>query len=306
MTRLRLIATLLITVAIIAAALRPHSPSRTPLQAQGYRIVTADFHVHSFPGDTAFLAPWDELLEAQRVHLDVIALSSHNHIWSGVLGQWLSGFLGGPLVIPGEEIFGLGRHYHMLAIGIHSPIDWRNSASEAIDQIHAQGGVAIAAHPRALYWPAYDSAARAKLDGAEVLHPGIFLTAAVTQEFREFFASGSYAAIADSDYRGNGLAGICRTYLFVKDVSEQDVLDAVRTHHTVVYDRGQFFGDPKLAAILIAHRSELSFDQLDGDVRPFESPSRIGGVIGLLLLIVLDTGRSLPASRHQTERPRLS
>lgn len=290
LARLRLIATLLIAVAMIAAAFRPHSPSRTPLQVEGYRIVTADFHVHSFPGDTAFLAPWDELLEAQRVHLDVIALSSHNYIWSGVLGKWLSGFLGGPLVIPGEEIFGLGRHYHMLAIGIHSRIDWRNSASEAIEQIHAQGGIAIAAHPGERYWPAYDSAARAKLDGAEVLHPGIFLAPEVTREFREFFASGNYAAIADSDYRGNGLAGICRTYLFIKDVSEQGVLEAVRAHHTVVYDRGQFFGDTKLAAVLVAHQSELSFDQLDGDVRLFESPSRIGGVIGLLLLIILGPG----------------
>lgn len=290
MRKLRHIAVLLLVVATIATALRGQSPMRPPVQAQGYSIVTADFHVHSFPGDTGFLPPWDEIAEAQRVHLDVIALSSHNHIWSGELGKWLSRFMGGPLIIEGEEIVGLDPHYHMLAIGIRSTIDWRNSASEAIDQIHAQGGVAIAAHPRKIYWPSYDPVARAKLDGAEVLHPGVFGEPATTGEYREFFTSGHFAAIGDSDYRGNGLAGICRTYLFIRHVSEADVLDAVRAHRTVVYDRGQFFGDPELVDLLRAHRTELRFDELDGEQPASSLVPRLGAELGLLLWILLGVG----------------
>jgi hypothetical protein len=290
MRRVRQIAVLLIIVAVAATALRGKPPRRSPVQTHGYQILAADFHVHSFPGDTAFIAPWDEMLEAQRVHLDVIALTSHNHTWSGQVGAWLSRFIDGPLIIPGEEIVGLDPHYHMLALGIHSTIDWRNSASEAIDQIHAQGGVAIAAHPQAVYWPTYDPAARAKLDGAEVLHPGVFIKQAFTQEYREFFASGHFAAIGDSDYRGNGVAGICRTYVFVRHVSELEVLDAVREHHTVVYDRGQFFGDPELIALLQAHRALLHFDEVDGQPPASSRQTRVGGEVGLLLWILLGVG----------------
>ena len=45
---------------------------------------------------------------------------------------------------------------------------------------------------------------------------------------------------------GRGPLGVCRTYVFTQDTSEQGILDAIRERRTVVYDRGQVYGDPAL------------------------------------------------------------
>jgi hypothetical protein len=72
------------------------------------------------------------------------------------------------MVLVGEEIHSVG--YHILGIGIWNSIAWRQPASSAIDEVHRQGGVAIAAHPTNAY-AAYDDEAIRKLDAAEVVHP---------------------------------------------------------------------------------------------------------------------------------------
>ena len=85
---------------------------------------------------------------------------------SGKVGRWFSNGSAVRAVIAGEEIH--GPQYHMIAAGIEHAIGWRLTAAEAIDEIHRQGGVAIAAHPTAGAWPAFDADAMRKLDGAEV------------------------------------------------------------------------------------------------------------------------------------------
>ena len=41
--------------------------------------------------------------------------------------------------------------------------------------------------------------------------------------------------------------GLCRTYVFVREASEQGILQALREGHTVVYDGvGAVYGDPAL------------------------------------------------------------
>jgi hypothetical protein len=251
----------------------------------GYQILAADFHNHSFPGDWATLAPWDVIFEARRENLDVIALTSHNHVWAGQLGHWMAHFIGAPLVIEGEEIVGPAPHYHLLAIGIHSTIDWRKSAADAIDEIHRQGGVAIAAHPVGAFSLGYDSAAMMQLDGAEVLHPMVYQIDRWAAELRDFYSSGTYAAIGDSDYRGLGQAGICRTFIFVRGRSERGVLDAIRERHTVVYGQGRYYGDPKL--IELAKQRQLSLDAEGPFVNRFSAFRRIAGGLGLCMMILL-------------------
>ena len=55
----------------------------------------------------------------------------HNHVWVSKVGRWFSRREGGPLVLTGEEI--VSEHYHLLAIGIDSTIDWRQTAVRAIE-----------------------------------------------------------------------------------------------------------------------------------------------------------------------------
>jgi len=168
-TRLRIAAAGLLAVAFAAGTL-----SNTPRRASriiigGYRVLSADFHVHSFPLSWSTLSPWDTVIEAQRRGLDVIAMTSHNHVWVANAGRWYSRIAGGPIVFAGEEI--VSDRYHLLAVGIQRAIGWNQTAGSAIDEIHRQGGIAIAAHPIAHFWPAYDPQAREKVDGAEVVQP---------------------------------------------------------------------------------------------------------------------------------------
>jgi hypothetical protein len=259
---------------------------RTPATAGGYVVLEADFHNHSFPGDWSTIAPWDVILEARRAHLDVIALTGHNHVWSGALGHWLSRYLDTPIVLEGEEIVGPPPHYHLLGIGIHSTIGWRASAAEAVDEIHRQGGVAIAAHPIRAYSRSYDAAARQRLDGAEVLHPVVYERARLGDELRDFYSQGNYAAIGDSDYRGIGPAGICRTLIFARERSERGVLEAIRERHTVVYGQGRYYGDPAL--IELAKQQPSLIDDPDGrESNAILGARRIVGGLGLGLAVIL-------------------
>jgi hypothetical protein len=287
MMTLRWIAILLIAAALITGALTATPQRRSAASVDGYQILAADFHNHSFPGDWATLAPWDVILEAKRANLDVIALTSHNHVWSGRLGQWLARYLDGPLVIVGEEIVGPAPHYHLLAIGIHSTIDSRISAARAIDEIHRQAGVAIAAHPVLAFLPSYDAAARQLLDGAEVLHPLVYDDESLAAQLRDFYASGTYAAVGDSDYRGLGQAGICRTFIFARERTEQGVLNAIRERHTVVYGQGGYYGDPQLIELAKRRQLSLESDADGGDAGKFSTLPKIAGGFGLSMLILL-------------------
>src|SRR5205823_4654353 len=83
--------------------------------------------------------------------------------------------------------------------GITKTIAWRQKASSAIDDVHRQGGLAIAAHPIASF-AAYDSEAIRKLDAAEVVHPVALRNETFAAQLREFYGRARLTAIGDSDY----------------------------------------------------------------------------------------------------------
>jgi hypothetical protein len=283
----------LVLAALVAGTLSD-TPRKNPVvMLGGYRVLAADFHVHSFPLSWAFLGPFDTVEEANRQGLDVIAMTPHNLIWVAEVGHWFSQVTGGPTVLVGEEI--VSPRYHLLAIGIQRTIRWNQSAAKAIDEIHEQGGIAIAAHPVKAYWRGYDADAMRKLDAAEVLHPLAYESAKGYQELQEFYARAHVTAVGDSDYHGLGPMGLCRTFVFAREDSEAAVLDALRIGRTVVYDRdGRAFGDAQLVALasqnpqfqeLLRPQSERGLDNFLAKV------SRTCGIFGLLGLFVFGYGR---------------
>jgi len=88
------------------------------------------------------------------------------------------------------------------------------------------------------------------LDGAEVVHPIIYVREKAHRAIREFYARKPMTATGDSDYHGLGPMGLCRTYVFAADDSEGAVMKALRAGHTVVYERdGRAYGDPELVRL---------------------------------------------------------
>lgn len=138
-----------------------------PLHVGDYWILAGDFHVHAFVGDGS-LAPWSLRDEAARTGLDVFAVTNHNQVFTAQFAERQSVRSNGPIVLAGEEV--TNPDYHLIAVGITRRVDPHQPAPAAIADIHAQGGVAIAAHPgpRSV---GYTDAAVAQLDGTEAAHP---------------------------------------------------------------------------------------------------------------------------------------
>ena len=223
----------------------------------GYQVLAADFHVHSFPGD-GVLAPWDLAVEARRRRLDAIVLTNHNAMYSWRVAQWLPPLItsrpDGALLIPGEELTSVG--FHLAIAGISSPVSWRQTAAAAAAQVHAQGGVAIAAHPGKRTWRFISDADLVALDGVEVEHPMVHLRAEKRQELVDFYERAravhpAIAAIGSTDFHQIAPVGLGRTYLLVKAATETAILDAIRAGRTVACDGlGRAAGPPELVELV--------------------------------------------------------
>lgn len=278
------VSTILLVVACLAGWVGDRPAARPPIELGGYRVVAADFHIHSSTWSDGALTPWGLVLEAQRQGLDAIAVTAHNEVADAKVSRWFSQLIGGPTVLVGQEI--LAPDHHVIAVGIDRVVDSRLSVAAEADEVHRQGGVVIAAHPLREYWPAYDAAATARLDGAEICHPLIYASAEDQRTLEAFAARGSFAAIGSSDFHGLSRLGICRTFVFARENSADAIVDAIRAHRTVVYGlEGRAYGDPSLIA-LAATRPELR-ESATTDAPPsaWDWISRIAGLAGLLGLV---------------------
>jgi hypothetical protein len=172
----------------------------------------------------------------------------------------------------------------MLALGVDRTISWRLPAARAIEEIHRQGGVALAAHPTSSSWPAFDAEAMRTLDGSEVVQSLTFAGEPWAGEMVQFNQRGNLTATGDSDYHGLGPLGICRTYVFARENSEQGVLEALRAGRTVVYGPGGIYGDKSLIPWISEKTMEPPVLTPDGWLTML---SRVAGVPGLLGVLFL-------------------
>jgi predicted metal-dependent phosphoesterase TrpH len=255
---------ILVVAGVTIGTLSDRFPTRLPFRAEGYEVLAGDFHVHAFPGDGA-LAPWTLRDEARRAGLDVLAVTNHNRTFTARFAGWLSSQSDGPIVIPGEEITALD--YHLIAIGVDRTVSSHQPAAGAIADVHAQGGLAIAAHPMPSEFHGYDDDATvAQLDGTEAAHPA--RERHDQEQFAAFFdrarrLNPRVAPIGSSDFHVSPQLGLCRTFIFVRARTAAGTLEAIRNGRTVASDEwGRLYGDPALVKLLErdspAGRSEVN------------------------------------------------
>ena len=265
-------------------------PSRHIVRAGDFHVLSGDFHVHAFPGDGA-LAPWMLRDEAARAGLDVIAVTNHNQTLTGRLAEWVSSSGDGPLMLAGQEI--THPDYHMVAAGLDHAVEADQPAAGAIADVHAQGGVAIAAHPSRRFRGYEADATVTRLDGVEAAHAYMHQDSVFRADLSAFHSrvrrlNPDVAAIGSTDFHAMPpRMGLCRTYLFVRERSKAGVLDAIRNGRTLAVDRdGRLIGDP-------------SFIRLLGDVRPagrddpysaWRRASMALSWLGAVALVVLGVG----------------
>jgi hypothetical protein len=242
----RAIAALALVTGIVIGTASDRSPQREPVRSGEYLILAGDFHVHASPGDGS-LTPGQLRDEAVRAGIDVFAVTNHNQFLAALLVAQLARSADAPIVIPGEEV--TDRNYHLIAVGIHEVVRPGPTAARVADEIHAQGGIAIAAHPgNAFAWQ--DDSALSAIDGTEVAHPEH--EEKYRRQYIETFARARrvnphIAPIGSSDFHNTPQLGECRTFLFVRERSVDGVLEAIRAGRTVAEnERGELFGDPAL------------------------------------------------------------
>jgi hypothetical protein len=279
----RVAAATLLAVAIATGTALDRAQPRRVLVLDGYRVLAVDLHTHSSTWSDGGLTPWGLVLEAERQGLDAFAITGHNQLSDGRVGRWFARLVGGPLVFTGQEI--LNEEHHVIAVGIDRVIDFRKRVVEQIDDIHRQGGIAIAAHPVRAFWPAFDRAALATLDGSEVCHPLTYIDSVGAQDLADFAQRSPMAAIGSSDFHGLGRMGVCRTYVFARGAGEQAILDAIRAKRTVVYGRnGRVDGDSALIRLAESHPELRAAATGEVHVGWLDWLSRFSGVAGLLAL----------------------
>ena len=207
----------------------------SPTGPRSPTVVSGDFHVHAAPGD-GLLPVWEIQREAARRGVDVVAITNHNHNVATRLAR-LAGLVEPyPLVIDSQEL--TTAKFHMAAVGVTHMIDWRLPAPEAIEAIHAAGGVAIAAHPGRRSWKVEGDAAQTLLDGVEVAHAAVFFEPQAEVEMREFYErtralKPSVAPIGSSDFHAGAPIAGCRTYVVTSSATREGVVDAIRAGRTV-------------------------------------------------------------------------
>ncbi|HEV3140743.1 MAG TPA: PHP-associated domain-containing protein [Vicinamibacterales bacterium] len=287
----RAVSALLFASAVVAGTIADRPLVRRVRVIGEYRVLAVDFHTHSSMWSDGALTPWGLVLEARRAGLDAIAITGHNEVLDARIGRRFSRTIGGPTVLVGEEVLSAPQ-YHLIAVGISERVSFQQRAAGAIDEVHRQGGIAIAAHPMPEFWAGWDADAMKRLDGAEICHPLIYPIDHAQADFERFAARGSVAAIGSSDFHGLGPMGACRTFVFASHDSPSAIIDAVRAHRTVVYGRdGRAYGDPSL--IPLAERAHL-VDAADawrdrGSI--LEWWSRLAGVAGLAGIVTFGPRR---------------
>jgi hypothetical protein len=278
------IGSILLAVGIAAGTIADRPVTRAPLTLGGYRVLAADFHNHSSMWSDGALTPWGLVLEAERQGLDAIAITGHDQVGDSRVGRWFSEHVGGPTILTGQEILSSG--HHVLGIGTIRAVDSIKSVADQIDDIHGQGGIAVAAHPGRDFWPAFDAAAMAKLGGSEICHPTIYGSPETQRQYEKFAARAPLAAIGSSDFHGFGRMGICRTYVFARDGSTAAILESLRAHRTVVYGLGgKAYGDPALIELAAGHPELRDVATIDAQPGRLDWTSRLCAVAGLFGLL---------------------
>jgi hypothetical protein len=164
-------------------------------------------------------------------------------------------------VIVGQEI--TNPDYHLIAVGVERVVNADQPAAAAIDDIHAQGGVAIAAHPGRRFRGYDDDRTVAQLDGTEIAHSAMHTDRQLEEDLAAFFERArrlnpAIAPIGSSDFHASIGLGRCRTLLLVRERTVAGVLAAIRQAKTVAVDaNGRFHGDAAL--VRLVKQSETSW-----------------------------------------------
>jgi len=226
------------------------------------RLCKADLHLHTTYSDGT-CTPM-QLIDHVVAHTDlrVIAVTDHDEIAGAYIARDYAKNRGIDVII-GEEIS--SREGHILAYFIHERIAPGMSAHDTIRAIHAQGGLAVAAHPydwmvrslgrHGLLERAAGAAREWEFDAIETLNSSLFPRYANVTAQRAALQLG-LPMVGGSDSHQLGTVGY--GYTLCAGSSAADVRAAIVHGHTRVAGSNWSYGDLAIATGKLIERLSVA------------------------------------------------
>ena len=121
-------------------------------------------HIHTHYSYDSTITPKELVTFAKKRGLDAVAVTDHDTVEGALKMSMYEGFL----VIPGIEVTSKGGH--VLGLDVHERIQPMLDVHTTIQKIHEAGGIAIAAHPTALYRGKLRNRITREFDAVEVIN----------------------------------------------------------------------------------------------------------------------------------------
>ncbi|MBI4362474.1 MAG: hypothetical protein HY558_04790 [Euryarchaeota archaeon] len=257
----------------------------------GLRLVCGDQHTHQYLSFDARVHPMDVLYTIRRQNNDFITLTDHNTALGGDLVRAWAGLLGlDTLVITGEEV--TTSSWHIGALGIQTTVSRWLTLNETLDEIHRQGGIAVANHPTRKFHqnllPAFESG---KIDGLEWVNTAPYYEGK-HPEVQEFIAILESRGLLDravkigtSDSHFADSLGQATTCLLVPRLDRDSVLQAMRERRGAVAWQGKFQAQEPWATRLNQNPEALAKIQFGRPIPPQAAGLLFLGLMGAALFL---------------------
>ena|SRR5947209_6830542 len=189
-----------------------------------------DLHIHTARhSPDSSIDPFELVRRARAIGLDGVVITEHDWLWTEDELNELRAAAPGLIVLAGVEVS--AHAGHVLCYGVTNPfripkdIPW----AELCDEVHRQGGAAVAAHPFRWDQPfeKFFTQQRPAFDGLEVMSKN--LDAELRGRVREFRSRHPHlSALGNSDAHAVGEVGCCRTEFGVPVRTNAELVAAIR------------------------------------------------------------------------------
>lgn len=199
-----------------------------------------DLHMHTrrYSSDS-IIVPEQLVRQAKAVGLDGIVITEHDRLWPEHELEELRRLQPDLVVLAGVEISALGGDVLCYGVSDISKLPRGVRWSELVEEVHRQGGVAVAAHPYR-WGQKFDSVLaneNVTLDGVEVMSNNMEDSIRkLTAEFAD--RHPEYARLGNSDAHELGVVGFCRTKFAVPIKNMADLIHAIRTRQSTPMTHG--------------------------------------------------------------------
>lgn len=182
--------------------------------------VKADLHVHTTYSKDSVISPKELVFYAKKRGLNAIAVTDHNKIEGAFKIAKETDFL----IIPGIEVSSMNGH--IVGLNVKSLLPRGLSASETVDRIHEDGGIAISCHPFALFKGSIGKYTSSKFDAIETINASAFPFKRATDKATKLAERLKLPKVAGTDAHYGPVIGQAYT-LIESDLNVEAIIKAI-------------------------------------------------------------------------------